>query len=132
MKMQLPAFVVAALFPEERKTEQAGPYTGYVLVDVDGMKAPGYRLSGTVQGVPLARTGVCQYTGMRRAPDFPGDERGGTTCRCLPRTTGYGGDNAGRRDRPGMYRSGADKPDLLGCRMLFQSRRRRVYFGEEK
>ena len=40
MKMQLPAFVVAALFPEERKTEQAGPYTGYVLVDVDGMKAP--------------------------------------------------------------------------------------------
>lgn len=40
MKMQLPAFVVAALFPEERKTEQAGRYTGYVLVDVDGMKAP--------------------------------------------------------------------------------------------
>lgn len=37
MKMQLPAFVVAALFPEERKTEQAGPYTGYVLVDVDGL-----------------------------------------------------------------------------------------------
>ena len=40
MKMQLPAFAVSALFPLERKTEQAGEHTGYILVDVDGMKTP--------------------------------------------------------------------------------------------
>lgn len=38
LKKQLPAVAVSALFPQERKTEQAGEHTGYVLVDVDGMK----------------------------------------------------------------------------------------------
>lgn len=37
-KLQLPAIAVSALFPNERLTEQAGEHTGYVLVDVDGMK----------------------------------------------------------------------------------------------
>ena len=39
-KLQLPAIAVSALFPNERLTEQAGEHTGYVLVDVDGMKTP--------------------------------------------------------------------------------------------
>lgn len=35
LKMQLPAIAVSCLFPAERRTEQAGSYTSYALVDVD-------------------------------------------------------------------------------------------------
>ncbi|MCD7852082.1 MAG: hypothetical protein LUH63_21615 [Parabacteroides sp.] len=40
LKMQLPAIAVSCRFPEERRTEQAGPYTGYVLVDSDNLTCP--------------------------------------------------------------------------------------------
>lgn len=40
LKLQLPAIAVSALFPGEREKEQADTHTGYVLVDVDGMKTP--------------------------------------------------------------------------------------------
>lgn len=35
LKMGLPAFAVPALFPHQRLTEQAGEYTGHILVDID-------------------------------------------------------------------------------------------------
>ena len=40
LKMQLPAIAVSCLFPDERRTEQAGAYTGLVLVDSDGLTCP--------------------------------------------------------------------------------------------
>lgn len=40
LKMQLPAIAVSCLFPDERRTEQAGAYTGLVLVDSDSLTCP--------------------------------------------------------------------------------------------
>lgn len=52
LKMQLPAIAVSVLFPGERLTEQAGGHTGYVLVDVDGMKTPATEYIGRCKGFP--------------------------------------------------------------------------------
>nr|WP_129733078.1 DUF3987 domain-containing protein [Parabacteroides goldsteinii] len=51
-KLQLPAIAVSALFPGERQKEQAGEHTGYVLVDVDGMKTPVAEYMERSKGLP--------------------------------------------------------------------------------
>lgn len=61
LKMQLPAMAVSFLFPELRRGEMAGAYTGHIMVDVDHLEIPPHEYLAqwlTVPSVALAYTSV--------------------------------------------------------------------------
>lgn len=55
LKMKLPAIAVSCLFPLDRRTEQAGGYTGEVLVDVDDLPMPALTFQKQCESLPFVR-----------------------------------------------------------------------------
>lgn len=53
LKMQLPCIAVSCRFPEERRTEEAGDYLGYVLVDTDGLTCPAAEYRDRCAAIPF-------------------------------------------------------------------------------